>query len=385
MNILFIEPFYAGSHKTWLDQLSQYSTHNIDLLTMDGKFWKWRMHGASITMASKLTQIKDTPDLIIVSDMIDLAAFIALSRNTLTMMGNPKIGIYFHENQLSYPLPESSKDVAVNKNVHYGMINYTSALSADFVMFNSCYNRDSFLDELSLILNNMPDYSHTKTIDLSNTIDSIFKKTHILPIGFETPVFLSPSKLNKMYSKYSNIHRKKPMILWNHRLEYDKNPVIFFKTLIRLKKANYNYQLALLGGLSQRNRKKYKYYLDQLEDEIVIQDYLPYEDYLFFLNIADILPVTSNHDFFGISVMEGIAYNCTPLLPNRLTYPALYNITDNPDIFYHSDDELYTKLAALITHSTNKNLKTYSQLTKFYQWETLIIKYDQYFDQINSI
>ena len=39
--------------------------------------------------------------------------------------------------------------------------------------------------------------------------------------------------------------------------------------------------------------------------------------------MCDIIPVTSNHDFFGISVMEAVFCNVWPILPDRLSYKEL--------------------------------------------------------------
>ena len=44
LNILYVEPFYSGSHKQWIDSYQKYSTHNIQILSLPGKKWKWRMH-----------------------------------------------------------------------------------------------------------------------------------------------------------------------------------------------------------------------------------------------------------------------------------------------------------------------------------------------------
>ncbi|HIN20035.1 MAG TPA: DUF3524 domain-containing protein, partial [Candidatus Marinimicrobia bacterium] len=42
MNILLIEPYFTGSHKSWAEGYKSHSNHTIDLLTMKGQFWKWR-------------------------------------------------------------------------------------------------------------------------------------------------------------------------------------------------------------------------------------------------------------------------------------------------------------------------------------------------------
>lgn len=46
-----------------------------------------------------------------------------------------------------------------------------------------------------------------------------------------------------------------------------------------------------------------------------------YATYARWLNRADILPVTSRHDFFGCSVVEAMYCGVFPILPRRLAYP----------------------------------------------------------------
>ena len=75
MNILYVEPYYSGSHKQWIDSYKKYSSYNIDILSLPGIKWKWRMHGAAITLASKFNQLDKKYDLIICSDMLNLPVF----------------------------------------------------------------------------------------------------------------------------------------------------------------------------------------------------------------------------------------------------------------------------------------------------------------------
>ncbi len=65
-----------------------------------------------------------------------------------------------------------------------------------------------------------------------------------------------------------------PLILWNHRLEYDKNPDSFFKLLIRLKNEGYLFNLAFLGESNEKALRTYQEPLHQLRDNIVAQGHL---------------------------------------------------------------------------------------------------------------
>ena len=97
MKFLFLESFFGGSHKEFASGLVDNSRHDIELVTMPEGNWKWRMRGASLHFAHAISSI-ETYDGIIATDMMNLADFKAL------VQGNcPKILVYFHENQITYP------------------------------------------------------------------------------------------------------------------------------------------------------------------------------------------------------------------------------------------------------------------------------------------
>ena len=57
MKILLIEPYYSGSHKQWADGFKNHSRNEIKILSLKGQFWKWRMHGGAVTIASKFNKM----------------------------------------------------------------------------------------------------------------------------------------------------------------------------------------------------------------------------------------------------------------------------------------------------------------------------------------
>ena len=75
MNIIYIEPYYSGSHKRWIDSYKKYSKHNIKILHLPGNKWKWRMHGGAITLANQLVDLDAKIDLILCSDFLNLPVF----------------------------------------------------------------------------------------------------------------------------------------------------------------------------------------------------------------------------------------------------------------------------------------------------------------------
>ena len=71
--------------------------------------------------------------------MLNLPVFQSLIKQSCPIV------IYFHENQFTYPWSPNDKDVELQRDKHYGFINYSSALSADHVYFNSQFHLNSFL------------------------------------------------------------------------------------------------------------------------------------------------------------------------------------------------------------------------------------------------
>ena len=65
----------------------------------------------------------------------------------------PRKVVYFHENQLIYPVRERK-----DRDFQYGYNQILTALTADEVIFNSEYNMNSFLGHLDDFFRLQPDY-----------------------------------------------------------------------------------------------------------------------------------------------------------------------------------------------------------------------------------
>lgn len=358
--ILIIEPFFSGSHATWAKQYQKHSSHHVEILSMKGKFWKWRMYGGAVTMAALFKESTFDPDVILASDMLDVTTFLALVRKNLK--ADVQVMVYFHENQLTYPWQPDSEDKQKNRDLHYGFMNYTSALAADLVFFNSEYNMHSFYEEMRKLLQAMPDYAH------KNAITDLYQKSSVLSIGME---------LQSLDQCQLTVYNEDlPLLLWNHRWEYDKNPEDFFRALFELKKEGLQFRVALLGEFYHNCPQIIKEGLDYLKDEIVVTGYMKNPEYGAWMQAADILPVTSIHEFFGISVMEAVYCGCYPILPRRLTYPELFDDQENPELFYDTFDELVQKLRDAIRHISEIRKTSFRHKAEPYDWERMIYIYD---------
>ena len=319
------------------------------------------MHGGAVELAKQFNELKQKPDLVLATSMLDLTTFLALTREKSA--GIPT-AIYFHENQLTYPWSPQDRDVKKKRNNHYSFINYVSALAADKVFFNSEYHRDSFLEALPKFLKQFPDKRGHLNIDL------IKEKSEVLHLGMDLTPFEAFRDSDK--EKESDA-----VILWNHRWEYDKRPKAFFKCLFRLKERGIKFKLVVLGEQNDVNPPIFEEAKEKLSNEILHWGYTEdQESYARWLWRADILPVTSNQDFFGGSVVEAMYCDCHPILPNRLAYPEHIPKKIHRDFLYE-EGELDIRLETAIQNVMSIRQVDYQSMVKLYDWQELIGKYDE--------
>ena len=365
MKILYIEPYYGDSHRQWIESYRRYSENNIKILKLPGNKWKWRMHGGAITLAQEFIESGEVFDLILCSDFLNLPVFKALAQQSI---GRTPVAMYFHENQITYPWPDHDPDRQLGRDLHYHYINQTSALASDWCFFNSSYNKDSFIDGVEKYIKKMPDHQNLFTLD------SINEKSSVLYVGCE---------LSKFKKYRDNKRASTPSILWNHRWEYDKNPELFFKVLYRLKDRGVEFNLIVLGESFSKYPEVFDEAKEKLKENIIHFGYCDsFEEYAKWLWRSDIVPVTSNQDFFGISVVEAAYCNTYPLLPNRLAYPEIFDISSNPDIFYDGERGLLDKLNSAIRRAGK--LKDYSDIAGKYDFTDLAVKYDNEFKTLSD-
>ena len=363
MNILYVEPYFADSHQQWIESYKKHSAHAVDILKLPGNKWKWRMHGGAITLAEMFNTSRKKYDLILCSDFLNLPVFKSLCLKKIK--GTP-IAIYFHENQLAYPWSKDDQDISLKRDLHYYYINQTSAMTSDWNYFNSNYNLESLKEGLKRYLKKMPDFQNI------DTIDSISNKSSVLHLGCDL------SKYNQHKKEYRN---QKPVILWNHRWEYDKNPELFFNTLFKIKDMEIDFSLVILGEKFSSSPEIFKKAEKKLKDNIIHLGYCKsFKDYANWLWKSDIAPVTSNQDFFGISVVEASYCNVYPILPDRLSYRELFNKVKNPSIFYKNEKQLLKIIVDSIRNY--ENLDSYADMIKIYDWEMIVENYDQSFKNL---
>ena len=120
----------------------------------------------------------------------------------------------------------------------------------------------------------------------------------------------------------------------------------------------------------------------KLNDQIIHWGYCKSsEEYKKWLQKGDILPITSIQEFFGVSAVEGAYSSIYPILPNRLSYPEVFDIDKRPELFYDSDEQLYDKLKECILNidKTRENSKKISHDLHRFDWSSMTLEYDQKF------
>lgn len=358
MKIAFLESFYGGSHKNFLDGLIKYSRHKIDPFVLPARFWKWRLRCAALYFAEQLEETIDEYDLVIATDMMNLAEFKSLSRYSGPMIH------FFHENQLTYPLPEHDQ-----LDVHFGFVNLVSALVAELNLFNSFYHFKRFQTELPHFINNIPEFVP------QNALQRIIEKSRVIYMGCDFDLF----------GEVSTSKNETPIILWNHRWEFDKQPEIFFRVLERLADAGYDFKLIVLGENFQVRPKAFLEAKEKFGPRILQFGYQEaIEDYAKYVKMADIVISTAIQENFGYSVVEAIYCHTLPLLPDSLSYPEILEKKYHRQFLYHDEEDLFKKLVHLVTHYREfdaTRVELSRSIARFH-WRNCIVEFDHAFEQV---
>ena len=325
MNILAVEPFYSGSHKAFLKGLMNYSRHQVIPVNLSYKGRKWRMHGNSVVLAGMAREIEEEIDLLLVSSMTDLPAFLSLTNPRFSEV--PKI-MYMHENQFTQPMPEGEE-----RDQTYCYLNYLSMLSADRLIFSSRFHRNDFLKALPEFLEDYPDDKYYYPVD------RISGKSMVLYPGLDLKRFdANPDRRSQ------NEH---PVIVWNQRWQFDRNPAMFFRVLNRLNDIDLTFELILAGDTQHEKPQEFEKAWERYGRHITHFGYVENkESYSKLLHKGDFVVSTATYEFFCVAIMEAIYCGCHPLLPSRLHYPelipeSLHKPLLHAPVLYDTEDDLF--------------------------------------------
>ena len=355
--VLVLEPYYGGSHKQFLDGLQENVSAEYTMLTLPARKWKMRMQLSAPWFGAKVEELplKERGfDTVLCSTFVDVGMLRAQLSRIKGWNENCRFLTYFHENQFIYPRRPGDKYF-----YQFTAINFNSALAADQIAFNSNFNRESFLSSCSKYVKSAAD------MDLSWTIDELREKSEVLYPGMD-------------FTEFDNLGDKPensvPVIVWNHRWEHDKDPQAFFDGLAELENEGVDFRLILLGQSFLHRPKCFEDALIQFRGKVVHSGFVAsYSDYVSLLHRADIVVSTSIHEFYGIAVIEALRAGCVPVLPDRLSYPELFEKK-----FLYREGKFAASLKKALLFRARIDPLEVKRLTDRYSWKSVTEKYEKW-------
>ncbi|MFQ5607091.1 MAG: DUF3524 domain-containing protein [Candidatus Zixiibacteriota bacterium] len=322
MRCLFIEPFASISHLELYHSLRElHPDWEWTLQSLPDRQWKWRNRIGALQLSQRIDE-HEKYDLLITGSLLNLPEFLALC----PQLQRARKIVYFHENQFAYPFRTKVTDS--DKQIMYNSI--TTALAADISLFNSQYNRGTFLCGAKSFLNQTP-------VELDS-------EAPIRRIERDSGVFHIPVRTG---AKASERRGDPPTILWNHRWEHDKAPELFFKALFALREKGIDFRLIVAGESFDVVPEIFSVAREKLAEKTISFGFVKdREEYEKLLAVADIVVSTAAQEFYGISVIEAVAAGALPVVPDSLSYPELF--PREYRIPAGSSESLSKKLSALL-------------------------------------
>jgi len=350
LNVLILSAYDAMSHahlnRGLIDNLPDI---NFTLLSLPPRFFPWRAAGNSISFAyENKDALTKGYDLIFATSITDMTAL----RGLVPEIAGTPLVVYFHENQFDYPDSRTK-----HSNAEVKVTSIKNALAADKVIFNTRYNMNTFFAGAEQFLKKMPDHVP------AGLIEQIKHKSDVINV----PIYPV---------KYKNMAGEKPVILWNHRWEYDKAPDRFLNFLRELDKRKFDFDLNIIGQVFRDVPASFETIQKEFKDKIVNWGYAESRDrYEEIISKSSHIISTSIHDFQGLAVMEAADAGCVPVLPDRVAYSEIFP----SDYLYASSGDVMVEAE----HCADLMMKTAiarqkCDMSKYY-WENMKNSYGDLF------
>lgn len=387
MKVLLLSAYDADSHRSWWAGLkSHFSQWEWTVLTLPPRYFSWRIRGNSLTWAFGRREIlASNYDLVITTSMTDLSSLRGFVPSLTTI---PTL-VYFHENQFDYPNSDRAR-----ASVEPQVLNLYTALCADHVLFNSRYNRDSFLAGVEGLLKRLPDQIP------EGILDQLRERSSVLPVPLADACYELPevaiddqstlwegsdatksTSIDRVGKDAERLTDETPVrLLWAARWEYDKGPDLLLAILTELRARDVNFKLCLLGQKFRQSPEAFSTIEQNFAPQLVQFGYEPSgERYHQWLASADIVLSTALHEFQGLAVLEAMAAGCIPVLPNRLAYPELAE----PQFLFEGESEHLCVQAASAVDLIQAFSKTRPTVAvPDLRWSTLASDYRQCIESV---
>ena len=329
---------------------------------MPAVFWKWRMQGGHVILGDRLTAsvaARGPFDVLLTTSMTNVPALLGHARRAL---GTISTVLYMHENQLTYPLSPLDRE-----DLTYSMINWTSMVTSDRVVFNSQFHHDAWFAALPEFLGRFPDERHTDLIPRAASHASV------IPVGVD----LRP------FDAVPRVRRDRPLVLWNQRWEYDKGPGEFAAAVIQLAAA-FDFDVALAGERYGEEPPEFIELRECLGERLVHDAHADVASYRRLLRSSDVVVSTARQEFFGIAITEAVYAGAFPLLPNRLVYPERIPQAHHSVCLYENDADLVAKLGWTLGNRDEAARIAYALKPAMAacDWSVIAPRYDRLVEQV---
>jgi glycosyltransferase involved in cell wall biosynthesis len=273
------------------------------------RHFSWRIRGNALYWSiAERSVLEAGYDLLVATSMVDLATL----RGLVPALAAIPTVLYFHENQFEYPRGRQR-----HSPVEAQVTSLYSALAADRILFNSAYNRATFLAGCSALLEQLPDRVPPGVVTL------LEDKSDILPVPIEDRAGRPPLA---RWPGADVAEGSGPLrLLWVGRLEHDKGGEGLRAILQRLEDRGLDYELAVTGQqfrdappVFEAIRRDYGHRIVQFG---FIEDVGEYRG---LLAAAQVVLSTAWHEFQGLAVLEAVSLGCQPVVPDRLAYAEIY-------------------------------------------------------------
>lgn len=275
-----------------MSELERWLNVQIIEAVLPARYFPWRFRGNSLTL-SQHEALQSSYDVIIATSMTDLSSL----RGFLPHLATVPTILYFHENQFAYP------DKHPDRQVERQITSIYSAIAADRLVFNSDFNRRTFLEGSEKLLRKMPDGVP------SGTVTGLKNKSEVISV----PIDVQPAASKSNEGPLS--------IVWNHRWEHDKGLEDLQVIVEGLLNQPKNFIFHLIGQSFRQKPAEIQWIKDQLGGHLgqfgFVEDRSAYRA---LLGESDRVLSTAHHEFQGIAVLEAMSAGCEPVVPNDLAY-----------------------------------------------------------------
>lgn len=351
---LLLSAYQTPSHQHWCDQL-QAMLPEVEwtLLCLPARHFNWRIRGNSLSWAfGESETLSRKFDFAIATSMVDVSSL----RGFVPSLANIPWLVYFHENQFAYPLSQRQQlqNKQLGSPIEAQLVPLYAALCAKRIVFNSAFNRNTFLAGAERLLSRFPDHVP------SNVLPKL-RKSAVLPVPVDC--FDDPKTIPGAKTKGGP--KGKLEIVWNHRWEYDKGPELLLAIVQEAIQRNLPLRFHVVGQQFRSHPAQFKELKTLLSQsqycELATFGYLPdRREYESLLWRADVVLSTANHDFQGLAIQEGMLRGCTPLVPDALVYPEYVpqHCRYSPANCSDGQAELSAGISALKPSSASSELDT---------------------------